>query len=398
MNKLLYFLLNQFPYILLAVWTIYSIYLVWKAGKTPNKINIYVFESIPNVFTTLGILGTFLGITHGLLFFNTDSALLSKSISELLNGLKIAFLTSIAGIVGSLIFSQLVKWRLNTVDELAPKIKSDEAKALFQVIEKSQEVNNTLQRVLSEINTNNKLAIENNKQLISSILDTNSLLRDKFDEFARLLAENNAKALVDAMMRVIEDFNETFAELIGSLVSKNFEELNESVKNLNSWQKSNMQQMQTLIQLFNEASENMKLSSTRLANISKYTSQLIDNEGFLANLIKELQSVMVDDTQFVQITQKLVSAGNNIVTLSKSLTNTAEEYEETKKNITQWLNRERGVQETMILFTEKMKEFEVANLRELDTSFNKRLSTTFQSFDKLFKEYVEYLNNKAIKR
>jgi hypothetical protein len=353
----------------------------------------------------LGILGTFLGISYGLLFFNTDSTQLSKSISELLNGLKIAFLTSIAGIIGSLVFSHLVKWRLNTVDELAPKIKSDEAKALFQVIEKSQQVNLTLQKVLLEINENNKLANENNKlaiknneQLIASILNTNSLLRDKFDEFARLLAENNAKALVDAMMSVIEDFNTTFSELIGSLVSKNFEELNESVRNLNSWQKTNMQQMQNLIQLFNEVSENMKLSSTRLANISKYTSQLVDNEGILSNLIKELQSVMVDDTQFASITQKLINASNNIVELSNSLTNTAEEYEETKKNITQWLNRERGIQETVILFTEKMKEFEVANLQELDTSFNRRLSTTFQSFDKLFKEYLEYLHNKTFKK
>lgn len=47
-------------------------------------------ENIPSIISTLGVLGTFYGITTGLIYFNSDD--LDTSIPELLDGLKTAFL------------------------------------------------------------------------------------------------------------------------------------------------------------------------------------------------------------------------------------------------------------------------------------------------------------------
>lgn len=63
-------------------------------------------EMIPSAVSTLGVLGTFLGITLGLLCFNTQD--LTTSIPELLDGLKTAFFTSLAGMIGSLILSKRI--------------------------------------------------------------------------------------------------------------------------------------------------------------------------------------------------------------------------------------------------------------------------------------------------
>jgi len=63
-------------------------------------------EMIPSLVSTLGVLGTFAGITLGLLFFDTDD--LTRSIPLLLDGLKTAFFTSLAGMVGSLFLSSKV--------------------------------------------------------------------------------------------------------------------------------------------------------------------------------------------------------------------------------------------------------------------------------------------------
>ena len=63
-------------------------------------------ELLPSIISTLGVLGTFLGITRGLLHFDTEN--LDKSIPGLLDGLKTAFFTSLAGMVGSLILSRIV--------------------------------------------------------------------------------------------------------------------------------------------------------------------------------------------------------------------------------------------------------------------------------------------------
>lgn len=70
-------------------------------------------ETIPNAVSTLGVLGTFLGISLGLLCFNTQD--LSTSIPQLLEGLKTAFFTSLAGMVGSLILSKKIN---NLYDEV----------------------------------------------------------------------------------------------------------------------------------------------------------------------------------------------------------------------------------------------------------------------------------------
>lgn len=72
-------------------------------------------EQIPSFVSTLGVLGTFWGITIGLLDF--DSKNLEASIPELLDGLKTAFFTSLAGMVGSLVLSRIVSSYYDKQDE-----------------------------------------------------------------------------------------------------------------------------------------------------------------------------------------------------------------------------------------------------------------------------------------
>lgn len=63
-------------------------------------------DQLPAMISTLGVLGTFAGITIGLYFFDTDD--LDHSIPKLLSGLKTAFYTSLAGMLGSLFLSKKV--------------------------------------------------------------------------------------------------------------------------------------------------------------------------------------------------------------------------------------------------------------------------------------------------
>ena len=77
---------------------------IWKKKNSDELLdNRGVIEMIPSMISTLGVLGTFAGITMGLYYFDTNN--LPVSIPLLLNGLKTAFFTSLAGMVGSLILS-----------------------------------------------------------------------------------------------------------------------------------------------------------------------------------------------------------------------------------------------------------------------------------------------------
>lgn len=77
---------------------------------------------IPGVMTGLGILGTFIGLSFGLQNFDTGNAeAITNSIAPLMDGIKIAFHTSIYGMVFSLIFNFVYKKNLEdayrTVDK-----------------------------------------------------------------------------------------------------------------------------------------------------------------------------------------------------------------------------------------------------------------------------------------
>ncbi|MFT7381203.1 MAG: hypothetical protein ACI9Z3_001087, partial [Roseivirga sp.] len=74
---------------------------------TSGDVNLHLIESIPSTFSSIGVLGTFVGISIGLFFFKT--AEIETSIEELLTGLKFAFVTSIAGLILSVVYKDKIQ-------------------------------------------------------------------------------------------------------------------------------------------------------------------------------------------------------------------------------------------------------------------------------------------------
>lgn len=71
-----------------------------------NHAHRSLLELIPDILTSLGILGTFVGLVMGLREFDPSGyAQMADSITPLINGIKVAFITSIYGISLSLAFS-----------------------------------------------------------------------------------------------------------------------------------------------------------------------------------------------------------------------------------------------------------------------------------------------------
>lgn len=353
-------IIEVIPYGCLIAFAIWSIYYIFKYRKTPEKANPYLFDSIPQVFPTIGILGTFLGIASGLYFFDTKN--MADSIPLLLDGLKVAFYASIAGILGLLIFSKVIEniqgknekdkttasdevtalnLLINQVKESSEKNSenfkllnesligdSDEslatqfAKMRNQMNEQSSQLSKIqsalggdgetslltqIQKLRAEQNDYSKLTSENTTLLVETMNENNDIIKSKFDEFAKLLTENNTKALVEAMEKVITDFNTQMNELIQRLVKENFEELNNSVKSLNEWQKINKEQVATLTGQFNQVVSNLESSSQNIDEISKNTKYLTDSNSVLSLMIKELQSVLVEDRKFTDMIETLKS-------------------------------------------------------------------------------------------
>lgn len=118
--------------LVVAIWA--GIYI---SKRTKENNNEHLFDFIPHLFPTLGILFTFLGIAIGL--WNFDSNNIEKSIPELMNGLKTAFLVSIFGVALLVGFSF---WTNIKKKKLEEGILSDETQAIKNLIEVIKELRN----------------------------------------------------------------------------------------------------------------------------------------------------------------------------------------------------------------------------------------------------------------
>jgi hypothetical protein len=135
-----------------AIWSF--IYL-----KKKSDINVSLFELIPNIFPSIGILGTFVGIAIGL--SNFDLAKPDESISVLLEGLKTAFFVSILGVLLLIIFSIY-----SSIQKKKNNVLSEETEAIIE-----------LKNVLIEIRENLTQVDDNNNKVKLS-----NIIRDTFKE------------------------------------------------------------------------------------------------------------------------------------------------------------------------------------------------------------------------
>ncbi len=108
-----------------------------------------IVEYFPTAVSTLGVLGTFFGITMGLVAF--DSGNLDQSIPGLLDGLKTAFFTSLAGMIGSMILSSILNLKQDKTDKGVSDI-NQAAGTICNAVQSMSEMNKrTLEKLAAQM-------------------------------------------------------------------------------------------------------------------------------------------------------------------------------------------------------------------------------------------------------
>lgn len=252
----------------------------------------------PSIFTTGGIFFTFIGIAEGLYGF--DPKQLDSSVPTLLDGLKTAFIASVFGVGIAL----TIKLRY----------------ALFGLRRKKGSTKTTGATVDDLYNqlvaVEQSLVGEEDSTLLSQIKLTRQDTNDRLDglrktqtEFMEKMAENNSKALIQALQEVIRDFNIKINEQFG----ENFKQLNAAVGKLLVWQENYRQQLSELISLQKSTAESMMLATDR------YSALVSKAESFTA-IAGQLSSVLAGlETQRKQLDESLRSLANLLRSASESL-------------------------------------------------------------------------------
>ena len=146
--------------------------------------NATLAELIPNLLTSLGILGTFMGLSRGLSSLNfADSAQLVEGIPTLLEGMRFAFGTSVAGISCSIVFNML-----NRISQGSSYRAIDDFVTSFTQLAMSRPLDNDVQMIILN-------------------QDRNYMLQGINDTLVDRLADNVGRSITRAMTPVSDSMD-----------------------------------------------------------------------------------------------------------------------------------------------------------------------------------------------
>ena len=227
----------------------------------------------PSALTTLGILGTFIGILLGLAQFDVNA--IDKSVPALLDGMKLAFATSITGISSSLVFKGIAAFFGRYGDSDAQVTPSDILASLNGISEKTGQAAEDNKTAMTELR--NAISSDKDSSLITQVQKLRTTVSDgqdelikEFKEFANHMAENNQKALIEALEGVIRDFNEKLTEQFG----ENFKQLNLAVGKLVEWQEAYKEHLEIYDERLNTAVDALGSSEQALTSVKEATDKI----------------------------------------------------------------------------------------------------------------------------
>lgn len=201
-----------------------------------------VASQAPSILTTLGIFGTFIGVALGLYQF--DALAVEDSVPSLLEGLKTAFWSSIAGLLGAL----TVKLRYAMSDMMRPaKSQTDSpVSAMISILEQqAQETDAHFKALIAQTQANSE-----------------QLARHQTD-----MVEANTRALSAAIKEIISDFNARIEVQYGD----NFKNLNESVGRMLEWQTKNHDTTKAIVAELERAAGQMGLATASYEKLMTQT-------------------------------------------------------------------------------------------------------------------------------
>ena len=229
-----------------------------------------------------------------------------------------------------------------------------------EIVESSTGTFTTQSEIIDEIKKLSPVIRDEVTEIEEKMKETNLLLTDKFNEFSELLRKSNTEALVEVMKGVTLEFEKQMSALINKLIQENFEQLNQSVANMNLWQQENKEMILSLTSQYKKMSTDFEETSTTLQKVVNDTKSLISDGGKLHQIIEGLEQVMSMDKDFVATANSLKKAAE---VNEKNLA----EYQEYTRNLNVWVQKQRDFVEGVKQLIKKLEELD--KLRDFNNDF-----------------------------
>ncbi len=245
-----------------------------------------IAEILPNLLTSLGILGTFLGMMDGLTNLNfADSATTISSIPTLLGGMRFAFSTSIVGIVCSITFNVLyhsIKGRafksLDAFDETFYELAMPRPlDADVQMIIQKQDEDITMQQTIGQLGGQIAGAVE---LAVSRATHPLTMSMDNF-------IQGTTREQVDGIQRIVN----RFMQQMDASMNGKFGAFADAVDRMNHSMQEAQQSMNYTLEAIRELALDREMDSAAAQYRQEIEAMLRQNEETMAYLAKGIEAM-----------------------------------------------------------------------------------------------------------
>lgn len=336
-----------------------------------------LFRAMPGIFTGLGLLGTFAGITAGISGIDLGNVETMKSgIEVLLSGTQTAFVTSVVGLILALVYNLVDSWIYRPYTKKRVAL-IDQLNALFP----SKSLEEFLSHQAEQAEEQTDAMRELNGELVGRLEDMFVKLSQSID----VALKNNLKeSFTQSLEPVFQDLNQSIDKLgtsAGDTLSKSIEQgAGDQIQGL----AVTLQDVQGKMGNMMEVSERLnaenaarlqssvelmvtKLNETMDANIQKQASTSDASQAAMKQLVEEMNA------NLKAALDQMVEAGR---TANQALLQTTEATRGTIQEITDTMSRSTRTQkEEMLQVTANMKDSVLEVLKQLQHDMQERNRT-----------------------
>ena len=327
--------------------------------------NAQLAELIPNLLTSLGILGTFMGMMQGLTGLDMSSSeVLMNSIPNLLEGMRFAFGTSVAGISCSLVFNML-----NRISQ------GSSYRSIDRFVESFTQL--AMQRPL-----------DNDVQLICQNQDRNHMLFNATDGLASQMAGSIEQAVTRAMSPVSSSMDAflvgaTRAQVdgVGRIVRSFIDQMNESLNGqflqLGQTLTALNQNQELTAASFNES---MQAAEAIVQDVDRLHSISSDVIGRFEAYVQAMQEEQQRDAAFENAATDLLSRMNTAASQQTETLRSIQVYHENMNAALQRFSQESTATISRVRALTDESNQGLAGISEEMRTASEQLSDSYQTF------------------
>lgn len=298
------------------------------SGIIDDVLHRNQLNQVAGVMTGLGILGTFIGLSIGLQEFNTGSTMeITNSITPLMNGIKVAFHTSIYGLVFSLTFNYAFKRK---IDEAESAIRSFLVSYRKYVLPDSEydSVNKLIELQEKQLSTISDMGERFTEDMTRVLTPQFDRMNKTLNDFVNVATQNQTEALRTVVNAFIIEMNKSLNNAFISL-SDTINECYQIQNNNAALMKQVLDETGSTREIAHRINEEAKLLGDQLAG---FTASVIEVQQEMKRSMNDLwvsngtnQKLIADDRQYLRDLESYRSMLNESVKVFQTELNAQKE-------------------------------------------------------------------------